>query len=409
MKQKYPPSDRQSQSSRQARPSVDERGDPLLDQLQQRVHELEAANKDLIDLLDRSGIATLFLDSQFRIRHYTPAATRLFALLPRDVGRPIGEISHRPTDSGLVKDLATVLETGEPVEGSAGTKDGGRYMHRLLPDRRPDGQVKGVVATFVDVSGLGQAKQAHPSRHEHSQEPIEEGAEGSARTSRQLSEGENGRERIEAKGEGLFDRVESEAALLKTVLRQLPVGVVIAEAPSGRLLMGNDELERILGQDFIACERLDEWDVYCGFHPHGGRYRPEEWPLARAIRTGEVVETEEIEFLRGDESRGLMRVSATPIRDADGHITGGVAVLEDITEHKRAERRAQAHRAELAHAGRLSALGEMVSAIAHEITQPLTAIVAYAESCLHMLRSGGVRSSRRWPHRVCAPPRSSGP
>lgn len=389
MKQKYPPSDRQSQSSRQARPSVDERGDPLLDQLQQRVHELEAANKDLIDLLDRSGIATLFLDSQFRIRHYTPAATRLFGLLPRDVGRPIGEISHRPTDKSLLKDLATVLETGEPVEGFAGTKDGGWYMHRLLPDRRPDGQVKGVVATFVDVSGLGQAKQAHPSHHEHSQELIEEGAEGSASTSRQLSEGENGRERIEAKGEGLFDRVESEAALLKTVLKQLPVGVVIAEAPSGRLLMGNDELERILGQDFIACERLDEWDVYCGFHPHGGRYRPEEWPLARAIRTGEVVETEEIEFLRGDESRGLMRVSATPIRDADGHITGGVAVLEDITEHKRAERRAQAHRAELAHAGRLSALGEMVSAIAHEITQPLTAIVAYAESCLHMLRSGG--------------------
>ena len=394
MKQKYQPSDRQSGTSRETRQSSDERLNTLSNQLLQKVHELEAANKDLTNLLGSTGIATLFLDSQFGIRHYTPAATRLFDLFPTDVGRPIGEISHRLTDGDLLDAAATVLETGEPVVGFAGTEDGGWYIQRILPYRTPDGRVEGVVATFVDVTGHGQVKQAPSTHCEHSQEPIEDGAEVSARTSRQLGDGEDGRERIEAEGEGLFERVESEAALLKTVLKQLPVGVVIAEAPSGRLLMGNDELERILGQDFIACDSLEEWDVYRGFHPDGRRYRPEEWPLARAIRTGEVVEREEIEFLTGDESRGLMRVSASPIRDADGRITGGVVILEDITEHKRAERRAQEHEAELAHAGRLSAMGEMVTAIAHEITQPLTAIVTYAESCLQMLKSGRADSDQ---------------
>jgi two-component system CheB/CheR fusion protein len=387
MKQKYQPSDRQSETSREMRQPIDERLNTLSSQLLEKVHELEAANKDLTNLLGSTGIATLFLDSQFGIRHYTPAATRLFDLFPTDIGRPIGEISHRLTNGDLLNAAATVLETGEPVEGLAGTEDGGRYIRRILPYRTLDGRVAGVVATFVDVSEHGQVRQAPSTHRGHSQGLIEDGAEASARTSWQPCDGEDGREPVEAEGEGLFERVESEAALLKTVLKQLPVGVVIAEAPSGRLLMGNDELERILGQEFIACDSLEEWDVYCGFHPDGRRYRPEEWPLARAIRTGEVVEREEIEFLRGDESRGLMHLSAAPIRDADGRITGGVVVLEDVTGQKRAERRAQEHEAELAHAGRLSVMGEMVSAIAHEISQPLTAIVTYGESCLQMLKS----------------------
>ena len=74
------------------------------------------------------------------------------------------------------------------------------------------------------------------------------------------------------------------------------------------------------------------------------------------------------------------------------YIVGGhrrfAGVIRDISDRRRAEDEARRRREELAHAARLSTLGELSSGIAHEINQPLTAIVSFAEACLRMLRSG---------------------
>ena len=60
---------------------------------------------------------------------------------------------------------------------------------------------------------------------------------------------------------------------------------------------------------------------------------------------------------------------------------------EEITERRRAEELARQRQAELAHVSRLSTMGEMASGIAHELNQPLTAIVNYTNGCLRQLRS----------------------
>lgn len=81
-----------------------------------------------------------------------------------------------------------------------------------------------------------------------------------------------------------------------------------------------------------------------------------------------------------------------PLRSEDGSITGVIGVAFDITERKQAEQALQAARAELethvAHALRVSTLGEMAAGLAHEINQPLSAIVNYARGCVTRLRSG---------------------
>ncbi len=59
----------------------------------------------------------------------------------------------------------------------------------------------------------------------------------------------------------------------------------------------------------------------------------------------------------------------------------------EITEREKAEALAKNRQEELAHVARLNTLGEMASNLAHELNQPLTAIVAYAGSCLRRLRS----------------------
>ncbi len=133
-----------------------------------------------------------------------------------------------------------------------------------------------------------------------------------------------------------------ERARLEAVLRHLPAGVIIAEAPSGRLILGNDQVEKIWRQPFVASAGIDQQAAYRGFYSDGRPYHPEDWPLARSIAHGEAVVDEEMEFLRGDGSRGAMLMSSSPIHDEQGRIVAGVAIFHNVTERKQAERDLQA-------------------------------------------------------------------
>jgi C4-dicarboxylate-specific signal transduction histidine kinase len=70
-----------------------------------------------------------------------------------------------------------------------------------------------------------------------------------------------------------------------------------------------------------------------------------------------------------------------------GEVTGLAMFSTDITDRLRAEADARQHQAELTHVLRLSTMGEMAAGLAHEINQPLAAIVNYAQGCLRRLRS----------------------
>jgi PAS domain S-box-containing protein len=60
-------------------------------------------------------------------------------------------------------------------------------------------------------------------------------------------------------------------------------------------------------------------------------------------------------------------------------------VIRDITLRRKVEARAREHQVELAHISRVTLAGEMAAALAHELSQPLTAIAAYARGCLRLL------------------------
>jgi len=72
-------------------------------------------------------------------------------------------------------------------------------------------------------------------------------------------------------------------------------------------------------------------------------------------------------------------------RDTQGRPAGTLETNNDITVRKRAEEALQRTQTELAHVMRVTALGEIAASIAHEINQPLAAIVADANACLHWL------------------------
>ncbi len=81
-------------------------------------------------------------------------------------------------------------------------------------------------------------------------------------------------------------------------------------------------------------------------------------------------------------------VLARAVLGPDGRPQFVVSVARDVTDRRRAEEQARQHLQQLAHVSRVSSMGEMASAIAHEINQPLTAIANYASACLRLLRSG---------------------
>ncbi|RJF74365.1 PAS domain-containing protein [Rhodopseudomonas palustris] len=92
----------------------------------------------------------------------------------------------------------------------------------------------------------------------------------------------------------------------------------------------------------------------------------------------------EIRLLLPDESIKYLRVVAHRVGNAAGG-TEIVGALMDITDARRAQEALYAAQTALAHAGRVATLGEISATIAHEVNQPLAAIVANAQACLRFL------------------------
>ncbi len=145
------------------------------------------------------------------------------------------------------------------------------------------------------------------------------------------------RKQAEVEREQLLQQLTTERAQFEAVLRQMPAGVIIAQASSGKLILGNQQAEQIWRHPFLYLSDIDEYREYKGFHTDGRLYQPEEWPLARSLMTGEIVTQEEIRFLRGDGTQGVMEASSTPIYNQHGQITAGVVIFQDITQRKQAE------------------------------------------------------------------------
>lgn len=135
----------------------------------------------------------------------------------------------------------------------------------------------------------------------------------------------------------LFEAADAERRRLETLMRQLPVGVAIAEAPSGDIVAVNDKAFEIWRSPVGDFERITDVSGFKAFRADGSRIAQSEWPIARSLATGEQVEGEELDVEFADGSRGQVSISARPIDDAYGNRLGAVTTLVDVTESHRRE------------------------------------------------------------------------
>lgn len=101
-----------------------------------------------------------------------------------------------------------------------------------------------------------------------------------------------------------------------------------------------------------------------------------------------IAATVEDEITAADGTRRVLVSTKAPWRDATGRTLGIVGVSRDISERRRAQTRLRQTQAELFHVGRVNAMGAMAAALAHELNQPLTATMNYAEASLMLLDEG---------------------
>ena len=144
------------------------------------------------------------------------------------------------------------------------------------------------------------------------------------------------RNQVERERERLIVELDNERLRFESVLQQMPVAVVIAEASSGRVTYSNTEAARIFRYSIATGEAIDDYSRWRLFQLDGSPLSWEHNPLNRALRSGEVTIGEELLIERRDATTGFVRCNAAPIRDIDGHIVGSVVAFFDITVHAKA-------------------------------------------------------------------------
>ncbi|MGZ4790045.1 MAG: two-component system sensor histidine kinase NtrB, partial [Terriglobales bacterium] len=161
--------------------------------------------------------------------------------------------------------------------------------------------------------------------------------------------------------------LETQRARLKVIIDNAPVGIVLAEAPTGTLILLNKRAEQILGHPIYPSPDVNAYAQWHTLHPDGRPLEPEEHPMARSISKGEVVRGEEYRYQRPDGKEVWIRSSAAPVRDKQGNIIAGVVVFSDIDEQKQAQEA-------LLRSEKLAAAGRLAASISHEINNPLESI-----------------------------------
>ena len=134
------------------------------DELQSLNQEATQINSDLVNLLATVDIPILILDTERRIRRFTPRARSILNVLPSDIGRPFDDIKTNIDAPDIDRQIADVVETLVMRESEVQDRDGHWYRLQIRPYKTTDNRIDGAILSLVDIHALrlavGQAQLA---------------------------------------------------------------------------------------------------------------------------------------------------------------------------------------------------------------------------------------------------------
>lgn len=146
-----------------------------------------------------------------------------------------------------------------------------------------------------------------------------------------------------------IDDASLRVRMLGTLLETVPVGVILSEAPDGRIVMGNSHVESLVRHPIRKSAHIAAYDEWVSFHADGSRVKAGEYPLAR-IYTENLDHAElDVHYLCGDGVKRWIRIVGKPVRDDEGSIIGGAVAMIDIESERQAHSQQKVMIGELNH------------------------------------------------------------
>jgi PAS domain S-box-containing protein len=185
---------------------------------------------------------------------------------------------------------------------------------------------------------------------------------------------------ISLESAALFDEIDQQRRRFETVFRTLPIGVIMANAqytdvrinPAGAAMFGLPVDANLSAPDVIRT-----WEVR---REGKALFSREQYPLLRAMSSGDSVTSEEIEVIATGGRHLVLLAGAAPIRTRDGAVAGAVSAFTDITELKNLQRELEIRRREAEEASVRKT--RFLAAVSHDIRTPANAISLMAELIL---------------------------
>ncbi|MCG9970390.1 CheR family methyltransferase [Christiangramia crocea] len=155
-------SNEELQSTNEELQSVNEEINTVNAENIQKMDDLAALNADMNNLLKSTDIGVIFLDSNLKIRKFTPAIKKHFSLINGDIGRPIDNFTNSfglSRKQSFLDRCEKVLNTGKVFEKPIVSREGKNYLQRISPYMDSDNNIDGVVIAFIDIETIQKSKE----------------------------------------------------------------------------------------------------------------------------------------------------------------------------------------------------------------------------------------------------------
>ncbi|MFL1466837.1 chemotaxis protein CheB [Marinobacter sp. HN1S83] len=152
-------------TSKEEMQSMNEELQTINTELQTKLDDLALAQSDMQNVLNSIEIAVLFLDQDLNVRRYTERAAAIISLRENDIGRPLSDLTTSLRYPELQDDARQTLTTLAVSEKQITTNDDRWFSVRIIPYRRLDNVIDGVVITLVDITAtktLESSLRKHP-------------------------------------------------------------------------------------------------------------------------------------------------------------------------------------------------------------------------------------------------------
>ncbi|TKB96058.1 chemotaxis protein CheB [Pedobacter cryophilus] len=155
------------ETSREELQSVNEELTTVNTELTDKIDQLSQSNNDLNNLLRSIEVATIYLDIDLKIKRFTPAATKIFNLIPSDIDRPVTQLASNLYYKSLAEDVKEALKTLAVKSIEVNAIDGAWYYMRIIPYRTADNIIEGVLVTLVEITEQKKVEQQLKKSNEH--------------------------------------------------------------------------------------------------------------------------------------------------------------------------------------------------------------------------------------------------